>query len=63
MLRQKIPWGRWGTPEDIAAAVLFLASKEADYITGVSLPVDGGQSNFFELGEEYRTFDRKGGVS
>ncbi len=63
MLRQKIPWGRWGTPEDIAAAVLFLASKEADYITGVSLPVDGGQSNFFELGEEYRTFDRKKGVS
>ena len=63
MLRQKIPWGRWGRPEDIAAAVLFLASKEADYITGVSLPVDGGQSNFFELGEEYRTFDRKKGAS
>ena len=34
--------GRWGEPEDIAAAVLFLASKAAGYMTGVTMPVDGG---------------------
>lgn len=38
----KIPWGRVGQPEDIAAAVVFLASSEADYITGATLVVDGG---------------------
>lgn len=41
-VRQSIPWGRVGTPRDVANAVLFLASDEADYITGVVLPVDGG---------------------
>ena len=37
-----IPLGRPGTPEDVAAAVLFLASAAADYITGQTLHVDGG---------------------
>jgi len=37
-----IPARRWGTPADVAAAALFLASPEASYITGQSLPVDGG---------------------
>ena len=37
-----IPLGRVGAPEDVAAATLFLASDDAGYITGVSLPVDGG---------------------
>jgi 3-oxoacyl-[acyl-carrier protein] reductase len=36
------PAGRLGTPEDVADAVLFLASKEAGYITGQTLAVDGG---------------------
>lgn len=34
---------RLGTPEDIGTAVLFFASKEAHYVTGQSLVVDGGQ--------------------
>ena len=38
----KLPWGRIGLPEDIAAAVAFLASDDADYITGSALRVDGG---------------------
>ena len=37
-----IPAGRAGTPEDVAAAVAFLASDEAAYITGQVLSVDGG---------------------
>lgn len=36
------PAGRVGTPEDVAHAALFLASDEASWITGVTLPVDGG---------------------
>jgi 2-dehydro-3-deoxy-D-gluconate 5-dehydrogenase len=39
---ERIPAGRWGTAADIAGAVLFLASAEADYVHGVVLPVDGG---------------------
>jgi 3-oxoacyl-[acyl-carrier protein] reductase len=37
-----IPLGRWGTPEDVAHCVAFLASDEAAYITGQVLNVDGG---------------------
>ena len=39
-----IPMGRVGQPEDLANAIVFLASDEASYITGASLPVDGGRS-------------------
>jgi 3-oxoacyl-[acyl-carrier protein] reductase len=38
----KVPAGRLGDPQDIAAAVLFLASKEAGYVTGTTLHVNGG---------------------
>lgn len=38
---RKLPWGRLGLPEDIGRAAAFLASSDADYITGVTLPVDG----------------------
>jgi len=37
-----IPWGRFGTPADVAEAALFLASPAADYVTGEVLPVNGG---------------------
>jgi len=37
-----LPWGRLGKPEDIGKAAAFLASDDADYITGTSLLVDGG---------------------
>lgn len=41
-LMQQIPLGRFGLPEDIAAAVAFLASPQAGYITGTTLHVNGG---------------------
>jgi len=41
-LLQQIPLGRLGTPEEVAAAVAFLASPQAAYITGVTLHVNGG---------------------
>ena len=40
--RRPLPVGRVGTPEDIAGAVVFLASERASWITGVALDVDGG---------------------
>ncbi|WP_036773692.1 SDR family NAD(P)-dependent oxidoreductase [Polaromonas glacialis] len=39
-----IPMGRVGQPQELANAILFLASDEASYITGAALPVDGGRS-------------------
>jgi 3-oxoacyl-[acyl-carrier protein] reductase len=38
-----VPLGRLGAPDDVAHAVLFLASDEAAYITGTTIVVDGGQ--------------------
>ena len=39
---QRVPMGRIGEPEEVAAAAIFLCSDEASYITGHALPVDGG---------------------
>lgn len=41
---KRLPAGHWGQPSDIAKAAAFLASDDAGYITGVTLPVDGGYS-------------------
>jgi 2-deoxy-D-gluconate 3-dehydrogenase len=38
----RIPAGRWGEPDDLAGAAVFLASAASDYVHGVILPVDGG---------------------
>jgi 2-deoxy-D-gluconate 3-dehydrogenase len=38
----RIPAGRWGRPDDLGGAAVFLASPAADYVHGVVLPVDGG---------------------
>jgi 2-dehydro-3-deoxy-D-gluconate 5-dehydrogenase len=40
----RTPQGRWGQPEDLAGAAVFLASRASDFVTGVALPVDGGYS-------------------
>jgi len=40
---QRVPWGRLGTPVDIARAVAYLASDDADFVTGSTLLIDGGQ--------------------
>lgn len=41
---ERIPLGYVGKPDDVAKVVLFLASENASYLTGVVLPVDGGVS-------------------
>jgi len=38
----RIPAGRWGTPEDVKGAAIFLASRASDYLNGAVIPVDGG---------------------
>jgi len=38
----RIPLGRYGSPEEVAAVTLFLASEQASYVTGAIIPMDGG---------------------
>jgi NAD(P)-dependent dehydrogenase (short-subunit alcohol dehydrogenase family) len=41
-VEERVPLGKLATPEQVAAAILFLASDDASHVTGVTLPVDGG---------------------
>ena len=43
-VKQEIPWGRFGTPEEVANVVVFVASDRASWVTGACINVDGCQS-------------------
>ncbi len=46
-LKWKTPWGRWGSPEDLGNAAVYLASSASDFVTGHVLYVDGGLLSTF----------------
>ena len=48
---RRIPWGRLGTPRDIGRCAVFLASNDADYITGTRIRVDGGYMSGLALAD------------
>jgi gluconate 5-dehydrogenase len=41
-VKKRVPLGRWGRPEDIAPAILFLTSPAGSYVNGALLNIDGG---------------------
>jgi 3-oxoacyl-[acyl-carrier protein] reductase len=47
MIARELPFGRFGTPEEVAAVVAFVASPRASWIAGASIVVDGAQSHAF----------------
>lgn len=53
-VRRRTPMGRFGAAEDAANAMVFLASPAARFITGVTLPIDGGYSAFGGTGHAYQ---------
>ena len=46
IINRRIPTGRWGEPDDLIGTAIFLSSSASDYLTGTSIPVDGGYSSF-----------------
>ena len=49
---ERVPLGRWGKPDDVAGAVVFLASDASRYITGHTIPIDGGAANVIALDQD-----------
>jgi len=49
---ERVPLGRWGKPGDVAGAVVFLASDASRYITGHTIPIDGGAANVIALDQD-----------
>jgi 3-oxoacyl-[acyl-carrier protein] reductase len=47
MVKRELPFGRFGTPEEVADVVTFLSSQRATWVTGACIVVDGGQSRSF----------------
>ncbi len=47
MIQRELPFGRFGTPEEVADVVAFLSSPRAGWITGSCIPIDGGQGRAF----------------
>ena len=46
-IKQELPFGRFGTPEEVGAAIAFLASPKASWVSGTTVVVDGCQSRMF----------------
>jgi NAD(P)-dependent dehydrogenase (short-subunit alcohol dehydrogenase family) len=49
---ERVPLRRWGEPEDVAGVVVFLASDAAAYVTGCTIPIDGGAANVIAISAE-----------
>lgn len=49
LMLQRVPAQRWGELEDVARVVLFLASEASSYLSGVTIPIDGGAANVIAI--------------
>jgi NAD(P)-dependent dehydrogenase (short-subunit alcohol dehydrogenase family) len=57
LVRQRVPLGRIGRPDEMASVIGFLASEEARYVTGSVVPVDGGWASFNQPGTAHPPVD------